>query len=65
MLEKLQVQKSDKNGLPFAIVPSGCMWHLVEYLSYQRIAVSYEISDSEIDCLLFAYRTGICPKIAR
>lgn len=42
MRHTLQVTVSDRTGLPFAKVPSSCMWDLVEYLSYQRIAVSYE-----------------------
>lgn len=42
MRQKLQVQVSEKTSLPIAVVPSSCMWDLVEYLSYQRVAVSYE-----------------------
>lgn len=30
------------NGLPQADVPFACMWDLVEYLSYQRISVTYQ-----------------------
>ena len=33
---------TDSAGLPTARVPFACMWDLVEYLSYQRIAVSYQ-----------------------
>jgi hypothetical protein len=33
-------------GIPAAEVPFPCMWDLVEYLSYQRIAVSYQYSAS-------------------
>jgi len=32
----------DAAGLPTARVPFSCMWELVEHLSYQRIAVSYQ-----------------------
>ena len=42
MLPKLEVKLSDYTGLPYAEVPISAMWDLVEYLSYQRIAVSYE-----------------------
>lgn len=33
-------------GLPSAEVPFTCMWDLVEYLSYQRVAVSYQYEAS-------------------
>jgi hypothetical protein len=32
----------DASGLPSAKVPFPCMWDLVEYLSYQRVVVSYQ-----------------------
>jgi hypothetical protein len=32
----------DPADVPYAEVPFPCMWDLVEYLSYQRIAVSYQ-----------------------
>ena len=32
---------SDATGLPIAEVPCSCMWDLVEYLSYQRVVVTY------------------------
>jgi hypothetical protein len=32
----------DSNGIPAAEVPFSCMWELVEYLSYQRVAVNYQ-----------------------
>lgn len=41
MTEALLVT-TDHTGLPFAEVPFTKMWELVEYLSYQRIAVSYQ-----------------------
>ena len=31
----------DTAGIPKAEVPFSCMWDLVEYLSYQRITVTY------------------------
>ena len=31
----------DASGFPIAEVPCPCMWDLVEYLSYQRVAVTY------------------------
>jgi hypothetical protein len=34
------------DGLPTAEVPFTCMWDLVEYLSYQRVAVSYQYEAS-------------------
>ena len=37
---------SDPEGLPCAQVPFGFMWELVEYLSVQRIAVTYLYADS-------------------
>ena len=32
----------DPAGIPSAEVPFPCMWDLVEYLSYQRVTVSYQ-----------------------
>ena len=32
----------DPCGLPCAEVPFSCMWDLVEYLSYQRVGVTYQ-----------------------
>ena len=32
----------DPCGLPCAQVPFPCMWDLVEYLSYQRLGVTYQ-----------------------
>ena len=29
------------NGVPYAEVPLSCLWDLVEYLNFQRTAVSY------------------------
>ena len=42
MVMKLDAKLSDQSGLPYAEVPMSVMWDLVEYLSYQRVAVSYE-----------------------
>lgn len=42
MQRKLEVQISEQTGLPYAIVPSCCMWDLVEYLSFQRVHVTYD-----------------------
>ncbi len=39
---KLDVQISEQTGLPYAVVPSSCMWDLVEYLSFQRVQVTYD-----------------------
>jgi hypothetical protein len=36
----------DASGLPTAQVPFPCMWDLVEYLSYQRVTVSYQYQAS-------------------
>jgi hypothetical protein len=36
----------DSTGLPCAQVPFPCMWDLVEYLSYQRVTVSYQYQAS-------------------
>ena len=36
----------DGNGLPCAQVPFQCMWNLVEYLSYQRVTVTYTYQES-------------------
>jgi hypothetical protein len=33
---------SDPTGVPYAEVPCTSMWDLVEYLSYQRVAVTYQ-----------------------
>ena len=46
MRERLVVTE-DSAGLPTAKVPFTCMWELVEYLSYQRIAVSYQYHASD------------------
>ncbi len=40
MRERLIVS-TDSAGVPKAEVPFSCMWDLVEYLSIQRMAVSY------------------------
>jgi hypothetical protein len=32
----------DESGAPRAEVPGQCMWDLVEYLSYQRVTVTYK-----------------------
>ena len=32
----------NSDGLPSAQVPFPCMWDLVEYLSYQRVATAYQ-----------------------
>ena len=37
---------TDSNGVPIAEVPFSCMWELVEYLSYQRVAVTYQYQAS-------------------
>ncbi len=36
----------DDAGIPCAKVPFPCMWDLVEYLSYQRVGVSYQYEAS-------------------
>jgi hypothetical protein len=36
----------DSAGLPCAQVPFASMWDLVEYLSYQRLVVSYQYEAS-------------------
>ena len=36
------IVEMDSTGLPYAEVPGSSMWDLVEYLSYQRIAVTYQ-----------------------
>jgi hypothetical protein len=33
---------TDSTGLPYAEVSASSMWDLVEYLSYQRISVTYQ-----------------------
>lgn len=40
MRQQLRVV-TDAIGTPHAEVPCSCMWDLVEYLSYQRTAVTY------------------------
>jgi hypothetical protein len=42
MANRLEVKVSDQTGLPYTEVPQADMWELVEYLSFQRVAVSYE-----------------------
>jgi len=42
MRQQLNVSISSETGMPYAVVPSAAMWDLVEYLSYQRVAVTYE-----------------------
>jgi hypothetical protein len=41
MRQRLTVT-ADAAGVPAAEVPFSCMWELVEYLSYQRVAVTYQ-----------------------
>lgn len=41
MRQRLHIE-TDSNGVPHADVPFSCMWDLVEYLSYQRVSVSYQ-----------------------
>ena len=41
MHENLQVRVSEINQLPYALVPRGAMWSLVEFLAFQRIRVTY------------------------
>ncbi len=41
MRQKLYVS-TDGDGVPRAEVPSAAMWDLVEYLSYQRVSVTYQ-----------------------
>jgi len=36
------VQKIDESGIPFALIPSGDIWGLMEYLSFQRVRVHYQ-----------------------
>ena len=36
------VQKIDESGIPFALIPSGDIWGLMEYLSFQRVVVTYQ-----------------------
>lgn len=45
MRQRLVVSQ-DESGLPVARVPFFCMWDLVEYLSYQRVTVSYQYQAS-------------------
>lgn len=45
MRQRLSVSLSS-DGLPSAQVPFECMWNLVEYLSYQRVTVTYTYQDS-------------------
>ena len=42
MRQNLTVFIHPNTNLPTAKVPSAMMWDLVEHLSYQRLAVSYE-----------------------
>lgn len=41
MRQRLSISP-DESGVPSAQVPFSCMWDLVEYLSYQRVSVSYQ-----------------------
>ena len=41
MRQRLTVA-ADTTGVPHAEVPCTSMWDLVEYLSYQRVAVTYQ-----------------------
>ena len=36
----------DSTGIPTATIPFTCMWDIVEYLSYQRVAASYQYEAS-------------------
>ncbi len=37
-----QIQQAGIEGDPFALIPSGEIWGLVEFLSYQRVRAGYE-----------------------
>ena len=36
-------------GSPVAYVPTSCMWGLVEYLSFQRVSVTYHFERDHFD----------------
>lgn len=38
-----------RDGLPVAHVPASCMWGLVEYLSFQRVSVTYHFHDDHFE----------------
>ena len=57
MRNKLNVTVSDRTGLPYANVPTQSMWDLVEFLSFHRVAVSYEYRASHFTvCFLRSSR---------
>lgn len=37
---------ADSTGIPYAEVPCTSMWDVVEYLSFQRVAVNYQYQAS-------------------
>jgi hypothetical protein len=45
MRQRLNITLSP-DGAPCAHVPFQCMWNLVEYLSYQRLAVTYTYQET-------------------
>jgi len=46
MRQQLEVLVSLNSKTPFAEVPCECMWDLIEYLSYQRVAVHYDFKET-------------------
>jgi hypothetical protein len=46
MVQELRVIATDGAGVPRVDVPCDCMWDLIEYLSYQRVAVHYDFHDA-------------------
>ena len=50
MKQRLRVS-ADTNGVPRAEVPCTCMWELVEYLSLQGEAVTYQFAATHFTVL--------------
>ncbi len=40
----LQILESSSSGVPYTNVPLDAMWDLVEYLSWQRVAATYNFA---------------------
>jgi hypothetical protein len=62
MRQRLTVLE-DANGVPKAEVPFTCMWDLVEYLSYQRVSVSYQYEPTHFTVIFSRQDAGSAQRV--
>ena len=46
MRPQLQILVSNRSNVPYAEVPRNFMWDLIEYLSIQRVGVTYDFKET-------------------